>query len=186
MEEYAPKILTARLLLRPFCLSDAQDMFQNYCHDEEVCEFLTWNPHKDLDETITFVAYKTTFAEAPRHYAWAIVLAGHVVGSIDLVEDFHDGGFELGYVLGKAYWGQGYMSEAFEAVLDFFFTRTDYTYCRMRAHLSNFRSRHLIEKYHFHFDYEDTLDLPKKNTACPIAVYSLTKEEYLAYKEERR
>ena len=44
-------IYTTRLLLRKFTLDDAQSMFDNYCHDEAVCKFLTWNPHKGINDT---------------------------------------------------------------------------------------------------------------------------------------
>ena len=35
-------IETERLILRPFTLSDANDMFKNWASDDEVTKYLTW------------------------------------------------------------------------------------------------------------------------------------------------
>lgn len=45
-------IETPRLILRKFTLNDAQQMFDNYCSHEAVTEFLTWRPHKTIDDIL--------------------------------------------------------------------------------------------------------------------------------------
>ncbi|MDD5985055.1 MAG: GNAT family N-acetyltransferase, partial [Turicibacter sp.] len=39
------RIETERLILRPFKLSDANDMFKNWASDDEVTKYLTWPTH---------------------------------------------------------------------------------------------------------------------------------------------
>ena len=39
------RIETHRLILRPFTMEDAEDMFSNWASDPEVTRFLTWPAH---------------------------------------------------------------------------------------------------------------------------------------------
>ena len=61
----------------------------------------------------------------PNYYKWAICLKENpeqVIGDISIVAiDENDSSCEIGYVLGKKYWGHGMMTEALKAVLDFLF-----------------------------------------------------------------
>ena len=41
MKDYSKTIETERLILRKFKLSDAEDMFKNYCGREKVTEFVS-------------------------------------------------------------------------------------------------------------------------------------------------
>jgi len=43
---------TPRLMLRPFALSDADAMFNNWAKDPRVTRFLTWQTHPDLQESL--------------------------------------------------------------------------------------------------------------------------------------
>ena len=45
------KIETKRLVLRPFQIEDAEDMFNNWASDPEVTRFLTWPQHSSLKLT---------------------------------------------------------------------------------------------------------------------------------------
>ena len=50
--------------------------------------------------------------------------------------DLTDGVWEPGYCIGRACWGQGLMTEALQAVVDYWFTRTDSTWlacCHARS-----------------------------------------------------
>jgi ribosomal-protein-alanine N-acetyltransferase len=47
--------------------------------------------------------------------------AGQLIGSIGARTQ--DGGFNLGFLLARSYWGRGYMPEAITAVVDWAFTQ---------------------------------------------------------------
>ena len=45
------QIETHRLILRPFRMEDAEDMFGNWTSDPEVTRFLTWPTHSSIEAT---------------------------------------------------------------------------------------------------------------------------------------
>jgi RimJ/RimL family protein N-acetyltransferase len=45
------RIETERLVLRKPRLEDAPDIFAGYAQDIEVTRYLTWHPHKNVEET---------------------------------------------------------------------------------------------------------------------------------------
>lgn len=115
---------TPRLSLRPFQVSDDEPMYNNWASDPEVTRYLTWKPHPDLDETRRILAMFIAEAQSPDNYHWAIVPRdlGQPIGAVGItnVSDALRSG-SLGYCIGKAWWGDGVMSEAVTAVLDFMF-----------------------------------------------------------------
>ena len=42
---------TNRLILRRHKMTDADDMYNNWVTDPEVCRFWSWEPHKNIEET---------------------------------------------------------------------------------------------------------------------------------------
>ena len=42
---------TKRLILRPFTIEDAQEMFFGWASDPEVTKYLEWNTHENIEET---------------------------------------------------------------------------------------------------------------------------------------
>ncbi|GFH40204.1 GNAT family N-acetyltransferase [Lactococcus insecticola] len=110
-------IETDRLLLRPFSMTDAADMF-DYAGNPENLRYI-FPAHRDIAETRHSIAM--LFMKAPLG-KWAIVLksSGKMIGSIDFVklnEKNRTG--ELGYVLNKSYWGEGLMTEAVRTLSEF-------------------------------------------------------------------
>lgn len=57
----------------------------------------------------------------------------------------------IGYVLSKAYWGKGIMTEAVRAVLAFCFDTLDLEAVTVEHYLENVRSRRVVEKCEFMF-----------------------------------
>ena len=117
-------IETERLILRQFSLEDAEAMFANWASDPEVTKYLTWQTHGSVEDS------RLILSEWVKHYGeggffeWAIELKeiGQPIGSIGVVAlDERVGGAELGYCIGRAFWGRGIMLEALNAVIDFFF-----------------------------------------------------------------
>ena len=45
------EIKTKRLLLRKLRSDDAESIFKNWASDSEVAKYVTWNVHKDINET---------------------------------------------------------------------------------------------------------------------------------------
>jgi ribosomal-protein-alanine N-acetyltransferase len=179
MENYAQPLLTDRLTLRLYEEGDAPEMYEAYCHDPEVTKFLTWDPHASVEVTEAFLKSKLQEEKIPGHYDWFICLEGKIIGSIGVVNRYEEGGVEVGYCLGKAFWGKGYMSEAFHAVLTFLFFRAGFAYALMKADVHNARSRRVIEKQGFLYDHEEEEDLPLKNSRATLAVYMLNKADFV-------
>ena len=43
------KIITNQLILRPFKMNDASQMYNNWASNKNVTRFLSWNPHSSID-----------------------------------------------------------------------------------------------------------------------------------------
>ena len=120
-------IKTARLTLRRFELNDAGMVFSNWASDDEVSRYLSWSTHKDLEETKAIVKTWVDGHEDDNNYHWGICLEnGEMIGSIGVVitsENYFKA--EMGYCIGRKWWGQGYTGEAAKAVVDYMFANTD-------------------------------------------------------------
>ena len=114
---------TERLILRRFVESDAEAMFQNWASSDENLTYVTWEPHPDVEATRNSIRNWVVSYANPNYYKWAICLKEkpeQVIGDISIVAiDENDSSCEIGYVLGKKYWGHGIMTEALKAVLSF-------------------------------------------------------------------
>ena len=140
---------TERLLLRPFTVDDAHAMYCNWASDPLVTSFLTWPTHSD--ETVTR-AYLTQVAEGyaqPERYQWGMQLleSGELIGTIAVVGDTPATcSADIGYCMGRAWWGQGLMAEALCAVRDFLFDHVGYLRLTAGHDVENPRSGRVMEK----------------------------------------
>lgn len=118
------KLETTRLILRPFVKEDAPAMYRNWASDPEVTKFLSWPTYKTVDTAHEILDIWVPQYADNTFYQWAIELKalGEVMGSISVVNfDERVDSVEIGFCIGKAFWGQGIMTEAFRAVIDFLF-----------------------------------------------------------------
>ena len=158
------RIETERLILRPWEMTDLQDLYEYACVDG-VGEMAGWRHHRSLDESLTilemFIRHKKTFAIELKENR-------KVIGSLGLEELDPDPvsgeryGRGIGYVLSRDYWGRGLMPEAVGAVIDYCFTVLDFDYMTCGHFLHNHRSRRVVEKcgfvYFGEFQYETRYD----------------------------
>lgn len=102
---------TARLILRPVAAGDAPAIFAGYARDREVIRFLTFGPHQSISDTEAFIA---RCLATPTDTARTFVLIGRdqgkLLGAFDLRRP-QPHRLDCGYVLSRAYWGRGLMTE---------------------------------------------------------------------------
>lgn len=167
------RLETARLILRPWEESDLADFYE-YASVDGVGQMAGWAPHKSMEESKAilklFAEGKKTFAIVERH-------TGKAIGSIGLEERDAPGeipgqGRELGYVLSKAYWGQGLMPEAVEAVILYCFLVLDWDWLTCAHFASNHQSQRVIEKSGFQY-LQDFLFETRMGTVEPTREYIL-------------
>ena len=116
-----PRLETERLVLRPFTLADAPDVFV-YASDPKVTDFLFWGPHERLQETEEYLTAVLRQYETGEDGPWGIALreTDKIIGNIHLMDmDAKHCKAEVGFVLARAYHNQGIMTEALKAVLEF-------------------------------------------------------------------
>src|ERR1700722_2054873 len=117
---------TARLVLRPIAAADAGTIFETYATDAAVTRFLTWRPHRGRADADAYVAQcSATPPQRARTYVLTDVQSDAVRGAFDLRVQggrLQGGGgnaghrVEFGYVLARAWWGQGLMTEVLTEV----------------------------------------------------------------------
>ena len=118
------KIETARLILRPFVREDADAMYRNWASDPEVTKFLSWPTYQSVDTAHEILGIWVPQYQDNTFYQWAVELKelGEVIGSISVVNsDERVDMVEIGFCIGRNWWGQGIMTEAFQKVIDFLF-----------------------------------------------------------------
>ena len=118
-----PTLETERLVLRPFALLDSAEV-QRLAGDRAIADTTTNIPHPYEDGMAE--KWITTHQEAFNQgtgVTLAITLKpqGKLVGAISLMDMTKGHQAELGYWIGKLYWGRGFCTEAGRAVLQFGF-----------------------------------------------------------------
>ena len=177
------KLETERLILRKFKEEDAVDMFNNWASDSEVTKYLTWSAHSTVEVSKQITDLWVSEYSNVEHYQWAIELEeiGEVIGSIGLVDlDNNNENCEIGYCIGKAFWGKGIMSEAFSELISFLFKEIGFQRIAACHDVDNPASGHVMEKCGL--NYEGTLRKILRNnkgTLVDCKYYSILRDEYL-------
>jgi len=182
MKHLGTRILqTERLTLRPFLEEDAEAMFDNWASDPEVTKFLSWPTYKSIDDAHAILNRWLESYDNPEFYQWAIVLKelGQPIGSISVVNlDNRVDLAEIGYCIGKPWWGCGIMPEAVKSVMAYLFEEVGMQRLEVGHDPDNSASGAVIRKCGFH--YEGTLRhrIRSNRGITDVAWYSMLKEEY--------
>lgn len=117
--------------------------------DPEVTRFLTWRSHRALSDSEAVIDRWLTGWEAESQFSWFLFdkATGILIGSIALRRD--DGGFNLGYVLARAWWGRGLMPEAVNAVTEWALSRPSVSRVTALCDVANHGSARVLEKCGF-------------------------------------
>jgi RimJ/RimL family protein N-acetyltransferase len=111
-------IATTRLDLRLMDLGDARAVFDTYASDPEATKYMTFPTHADPSEASGFIASQQRLFGEGKTILWSIRLHDDpaLVGAIELRLVGDEG--EVGFIIGKKFWGHGFVPEALAAVID--------------------------------------------------------------------
>ena len=175
------RIETDRLVLREFSLDDAEAMYRNWASDPEVVKYLTWPVHADVDVSKEVLKDWVSSYIQKDYYQWAIVLkenGNDPIGSISAVKVNDDIDMvHIGYCMGRDWWHQGIMSEALQAVMDFFFDEVGANRIESRHDPRNPHSGMVMKKCGM--KYEGTMRSSDRNNQgiCDASWYALLRSE---------
>ena len=143
---------TKRLILRPWSENDAEELYK-YASDPEVGPPAGWPPHTSVENSRESIR---TVLSAPETYAVCPKENGKPIGSVglhrnDLAES--DDEYELGYWIGKPFWGQGLIPEASRELLRYAFEDLGMNRIWCGYYDGNEKSRRVQEKLGFVFHH---------------------------------
>ncbi len=139
---------TTRLILRPWCEDDAKELYKYAC-DPDVGPPAGWPVHTSVENSREIIR---EVLSAPETYAVCLKENGKPVGSIgfhrnDLAEQ--DDEYELGFWIGKPFWGQGIIPEASREMLRYAFEDLGMNRIWCGYYDDNEKSRRVQEKLGF-------------------------------------
>ena len=172
---------TERLILRPWRESDAEDLYR-YAKDPAVGPVAGWPPHQNAEESRNIIRTVLSGAEA---YALCLKSDGRAIGAIELKRNGHtdltdrDDECELGYWIGKPFWGQGLMPEAVREMLRHAFEDLGMRKVWCGYYDGNERSRRVQEKCGFRYVWTTkSVPVPLMGETRVGHVNAITKEEW--------
>ncbi len=179
---------TQRLILRPWRDTDAEAMFK-YASDPDIGPIAGWPPHTSVENSLEII--RTVFA-APETYAVVLKETGEPVGSCGIMfsnslhtADMKQSEAEIGYWIGKPYWGQGLIPEAVGALLSRCFDdlALDAVWCGYYE--GNTKSKRVCEKSGFKFHHTNNDIVSPLGDKRTEHFYIMTKEDYFSGREEK-
>ena len=168
------EIKTNRLLLRPLEVQDLAAI-HTYASDPENTRFMLFLPNETEEETRQFLqrAVDEWEKEVPHVYEFGILLEAQLIGAVSVSLDETRAEGELGWILNKRYWKQGYAAEAALAVKKF--AAKELGVAKLTAHCDarNRDSYRLMEKIGLRLESDDGIrTYPKSGeTALEITCF---------------
>lgn len=174
-------IETPRLILRPWREDDAECLFK-YARDPDVGPVAGWPPHTSVENSREII--RTVFS-APETYAVVLKETNEAIGCCGIMSfnslhatDMNNGEAEIGYWVGKPYWGQGLIPEAVKALLSRCFNELSIDVVWCSHYDGNLKSKRVCEKSGFKFHHTNTGVTSPLGDKRTEHFYLMTKNDY--------
>ena len=172
---------TDRLILRNWKETDKEAMY-TYARDPEVGPPAGWPPHKSVEESLSVIQ---NVLSGPESYAICLKGTDEPIGCIDLkMKDRtdltdRDDECEMGYWLGKPFWGRGIMPEAARELLRHAFEDLGMQKVWCGYYDGNEKSKRVQEKVGFRYQWTTAdVDVPLMGEKRIGHVNCMIKEEF--------
>ena len=180
--EETPIIETSRLQMRGLQPKDAIAFF-NIQADPQVMQYFAQKPLTRIEQAQAYVQHAQQEQKLRERITWTVVLKGPqaVVGRINLHSWNRQHQYvEVGYMLSRRCWGQGYGTEMLRAVVAYVFRNTMLN--RIEAHCfnENHASYRVMEKAGMSFEGIARQRYFAKGTYRDIRMYAILREDFLS------
>ncbi len=175
-------IKTERLILRPWDESDAESLYK-YAKKPEVGPIAGWPVHTSVENSLDIIKNVLSKEE---NYAVCLKEDNAAIGSIGLIPpaqshtEIKDTELEIGFWIGKPFWGNGYIPEAVRALQKHAFEDLGCTALWCGYYDGNVKSKRCQEKCGFVYHHTE------ENKPCALMgdirtehFTRITKEEWL-------
>ncbi len=176
---------TPRLILRHWSEKDAEDLYK-YASNPDVGPIAGWPTHTSIEESRNVIKNVFNSKEA---YAICLKEDDRPIGAIELLMNGHtemterDDECEMGYWLGKPFWGHGLMTEAVKEMLRHAFEDCGMQKVWIGYYEGNTRSKRVQEKCGFKYQWKsENVDVPLMREKRDGHVSLITKEDWLSGK----
>ena len=144
-----PQIETKHLILREIMPEDASALYQIYANDE-VTRYYDLTTMQDIEEAAELIDFFDDRFETESMIRWGITRKTDdiIIGTCGYVL-FHRHRGELGYDLLRSEWGQGIMTEAIDAIVEFGFSDAELHRIEAMVMVENHASARLLTKLGF-------------------------------------
>ncbi|MGF7118705.1 GNAT family N-acetyltransferase [Methanobacterium oryzae] len=118
-----PELNTKRLILRELRIDDAKTLFK-YWSDNEVTKYLNMESFVTMQQTFRMIRVLINLFKHKEGIRWAIVRKEDnvIIGTCGFNSWIPKGSRgEIGYELGRIYWGNGYATESLKEILRYGF-----------------------------------------------------------------
>jgi len=175
-----PILCTKSLILKKMTLKDAEDLFE-YASDPEVTKYITWAPHKSIDDSIDFLKSVLRRYENNEVSEWGIVYKENnkFIGTCGYVlwVPVHSLA-EIAFALSREYWGKGLMTEAVKEVIKYGFEKMNLNRIYARCFMENIGSQKVLEKVGMKFEGILREQMFIKSKFSDMKIYSILRKEY--------
>jgi len=175
-----PTLEINRLILRKMKLDDAKDLY-DYASDPEVAKYVTWDYHKSIEDSISYLKSMIQRYENNDVSEWGVVYKENnkFIGTCGYLwwNPTHARA-EIAYALSREYWNKGLMTEAVEKVIRFGFEKMILNRIEARCMPENIASQRVLGKVGMTFEGIMRELILVKGIYHDLKLYSILRKEY--------
>lgn len=165
-------IETERLILRNLRPGDEKAVYA-WAGDPDVARYMIYPQYRSEADGIEWLKEREENADDPDDYDLGIVLkeTGELIGSGGLVYHPENGIWNMGYNIRKDMWGNGYVVEAMQAIMDEIRKSRDIRVLEAQFAVENYKSRRVMEKLGMVYDRDSSFEKFDKSAQFQSKTY---------------
>lgn len=165
-------IETDRLIIRNLRPGDEAAVF-TWAGDPDVARYMIYPLYQSETDGIAWLKEREENADDPDDYDLGIVLkkTGELIGSGGLVYHSENDTWNMGYNIRKDMWGNGYVAEAMQAIMDEIRKTRKIRAIEAQFAVENYKSQRVMEKLGMTYDRDSSFEKFDKSAKFQSKVF---------------